>query len=122
MCYTPLEKRYGKRAKPILLWLAQGTRYWRKRGNGNDDFKRLSFPHIGVVAISQRLQLAFQSVGIESFVVDISCVFPLVMIRAIDILAGNAFVNPVKSEFVQYIGQISGQGTDIGIMERPVYC
>jgi len=42
------------------------------------------------------------------------------MVRAIDVLAGNEFVNAFKSCFVQHIGWISGQGTDIGIMENAI--
>ena len=49
-------------------------------------------------SIPQCLQLDFQPVGIKVFVVDISGVFPLAMLSAIDKLAGNEFINPFKPE------------------------
>jgi phage-related protein len=36
------EKKTQKRARLILRWPERDTRPWQNRGNGNDDFKRLS--------------------------------------------------------------------------------
>jgi len=70
----------------------------------------VSFSHIGVVTIPQCLQLAFQSTGIE----------PFAMFRAIDIVTGNEFVNPLKADLVQLVGHIPCEGADVGIMKSAV--